>query len=122
VVADPYASRPHVSADGTHLFFLAPCNPSDCNGEEGWRTTVTGADRRATTPGRYLCAEGDLCLANLVDAPGGGWVGAGTWSDPDTGFFETCFQGGHFVHDAVVDSPPQFCLSRPAYDFDIRAA
>jgi hypothetical protein len=120
-VAGTNISRLQVSTDAAHLIFLSPCAPSDCNGDEGWMTTLTGGNRRALTANSYLCAEGDLCLHNVVNAPAGGWVDAGTYSDPDTGFFETCFQGAHFVNGLVVDNSPSFCLSRPAYDFDIRA-
>ena len=119
-------SHPHVSAgrvptDAAHLLFLAPCDPEFCNGEEGWMTDLSGGNRRPVAD-QYRCAEGDLCLENVVNAPAGGWVDAATFADVDTGFIETCFQGAHFVKGVVVDNAPQFCLSRPAYDFDIRAA
>jgi len=120
-VADPYASKPQVSTDAAHLLFLAPCDPNFCNGEEGWMTDLSGGNRRAVAD-QYGCAEGDLCLENVVNAPAGGWVDAATYADVDTGFFETCFQGAHFVKGVVVDNAPQFCISRPAYDFDVRAA
>lgn len=120
-VADPFASKPQVSTDAAHLLFLAPCDPSICNGEEGWMTTLTGGTRRAAAD-QYICAEGDLCLHNVVNAPAGGWVDAATFADIDTGAYVTCFQGAHFVNGVVVDNAPQFCLPRPAYDFDIRAA
>jgi dipeptidyl aminopeptidase/acylaminoacyl peptidase len=120
-VADPSASKPQVSTDAAHLLFLAPCDPNFCNGEEGWMTTLSGGNRRAAAD-QYTCAEGDLCLENVVNAPAGGWVDAATFADVDTGEFLTCFQGGHFVNGLVIDNSPQFCLSRPAYDFDIRAA
>jgi hypothetical protein len=120
-VADPFASKPQVSTDAAHMLFLAPCDPNFCNGEEGWMTTLSGGTRRAVAD-QYTCAEGDLCLENVVNAPVGGWVDAATFADVDTGEFLTCFQGAHFVNGGVVDNAPQFCLLRPAYDFDIRAA
>jgi dipeptidyl aminopeptidase/acylaminoacyl peptidase len=121
-VADPFASEPQVSTDNQHLVFLAPCDPNDCNGDEGWMTTLAGGNRRAVTPDHYYCAEGELCLETVVNAPAGGWVGAGTFADVDANEFVTCYYGGHFVNGVVVDNAPQFCLPTLAYDFDIRAA
>jgi hypothetical protein len=121
VVPDPVAKLPDVTADGTHLLFLSPCDPNFCNGNGGWETTTTGADRHEIVD-RYLCAMGDLCLEGIIASPAGGWVEAATFAEEDTGFFETCFQGAH--EDAtgqVVTTAPQFCLSRPAFQFDVRA-
>jgi hypothetical protein len=122
VVSDPYATLPDVTADGSHLLFLSPCDPNFCNGSGGWETTTTGGDRHEIVD-RYLCAMGELCLQAFVASPAGGWVEAATYAEEDTGFFETCFQGAH--EDAtgqVITGAPQFCLLRPAYQFDVRAA
>ncbi len=119
-VADASASKPDVSTDNQHLLFLAPCDPSSCNGEEGWMTTLTGGTRRPIAD-QYLCAMGDLCLQTVVASPGGGWVDAATYGTDEEGLIETCFQGAHFQSGAIVNTAPQFCLSRPAYDFDVLA-
>jgi hypothetical protein len=122
VVGDAAASQPDFTADGTHLLFLASCDPERCVNLGGWETTVTGGTRHMIVD-EYQCAEGDLCLNGLVGSPAGGWVSAATYADFDSGTVETCYQGG--VEDAQgnrTPANPSFCLKVLGYRFDVRAA
>jgi Tol biopolymer transport system component len=111
VVADPSVRHPVFTSAGRALLFVAPCDPSRCSNEGGWKVGIDGSDLHMVLD-QYRCVEGDLCLASVAAAPGGGWVALTTFVDQvDPSIFEVCFQGG--VEDStgtVVPRPPAFCL------------
>lgn len=121
VVADASVRRPAFTSAGRALLYLAPCDPGRCAHTGGWKVGVDGTDRHLVLD-RYQCAEGDLCLASLAPAPGGGWVDLTTFLDQvDPSVFEACVQGG--VEDrtgAVVSRAPSFCLPALGTELTVR--